>query len=135
MENGQQPETLRPEQKATMKQMVGAFVLYALLLGIFSVFHSRVESEILTVVLALLPVPAVLYGIRVFINYLDAIDEMQRKIQLEALAISAGLTGAVTFAAGMLNAVGITTLNLLWVFPKMVIFWSFGVAMVSQRYT
>ena len=72
--------------------------------------------------------------IMAFVRHLRAMDELQRRIQLEALAIGFGGTAVLTFGYGFLQGVGFPLLNWTFVFPLMIGLWGIGVAIARRRY-
>ena len=83
---------------------------------------------------ALLPVVPAIVLIMVFVRQLRGMDELQRSIQLEALAIGFGGTAVLTFGYGFLQGVGFPLLNWTFVFPLMIGLWGIGVAIAGRRY-
>lgn len=81
-----------------------------------------------------LPVIPALLGLMAFIRFLGRMDELQRRIQLEAIAFSFGVTGILTFAYGFLQLAGLPALSWIWIFPAMVALWGIGVGFASRRY-
>jgi hypothetical protein len=84
---------------------------------------------------ALLPVIPVGLGTLFFVGYVRRLDEMQRRIQLEALAFSVGVTGVLTFAVGMLEAAGLPRLSPILVYPLLIFCWSLGLHFANKRYS
>jgi hypothetical protein len=69
-----------------------------------------------------------------FMTYLRQMDEMLRRIELEAFGFSLGLTAIVTFTLGLLENAGLPRFSLVWVFPMIMIFWGIGKAIAGRRY-
>lgn len=67
--------------------------------------------------------PALMVALVVFFEwrYVRAIDELERRVQLEAMFIAGGVTGVVTFTAGMLRSFGVVEFKggLIMVLPLM----------------
>jgi len=84
--------------------------------------------------IALLPVIPVIFLIVVFMRYLAAIDELQQKIQLQAIGFAAGTTALLTFAYGFLELVGFPQFSTFLVFPMMIMLWGLGLSYFSRRY-
>ncbi len=61
-------------------------------------------------------------------------DELQRRIQLEAFAFSFGATGIVTFSYGLLTYVGFPVISWVWIFPLMVALWGISQGVAVRRY-
>ncbi|RJP46519.1 MAG: hypothetical protein C4583_18780 [Anaerolineaceae bacterium] len=86
------------------------------------------------VVVALAPVIPIGFMIFAFLKYLKGIDELQQRIQLQAIGFAAGTTSLLTFSYGFLENVGFPPISLLWVFPIMILLWGLGLAFISRRY-
>ncbi|MEO1287186.1 MAG: hypothetical protein AAFV93_05410 [Chloroflexota bacterium] len=95
---------------------------------------DRVEAQPLRIILAILPMLPVLYGLWGYMEFIRNLDELQQKIQLEAIAFSMGLTGVITFTWGFLAGVDVPPLHSIWVFPMMIIFWGIGLFIAQRRY-
>ena len=59
-------------------------------------------------------------------RFFSYMDELQRRIQLEAFAFGFGATGFVTFSYGLLTYVGFPVISWVWIFPLMVALWGIG---------
>src|SRR5215471_13281230 len=84
--------------------------------------------------LALVPVIPILFAMRAFMRFFSNMDELQRRIQLEAFAFSFGATGIVTFSYGCLVYVGFPNLSWVYIFPLMIALWGIGAAVATRRY-
>jgi hypothetical protein len=83
---------------------------------------------------ALLPMIPAVYVPLTVINFLREIDELQRKIQLEALAFAFATSAVLTLSYGFLQNAGLPDLNWVWVWPVMGICWAIGVIVARWRY-
>lgn len=83
---------------------------------------------------AILPVVPVSYGITAIMRRIRVMDELQQRIQLEALAFSFMVTAVLTMTYGFLQVVGFPSLNWTWVFPLMVGLWGIGQWVAGRRY-
>jgi hypothetical protein len=61
-------------------------------------------------------------------------NELQQRIQLEALGFSFGATAILTFTYGFLQNVGFSDLNWTWVVPLMIGLWGIGQIVAGRRY-
>ena len=61
-------------------------------------------------------------------------DELHRHIQLEAFSLSFAVTSIVTFSYGFLENVGFPSINMIFVFPFMILVWGLGTAIASRRF-
>jgi len=93
------------------------------------------DASPIRVAIALLPmIPAV--GICwVVIRQLRRLDELQRKIQFEALSWAFGLTAVATFSYGFLETVGYPKLSYFFIWPLMAVFWIIGIFVSLRRYS
>lgn len=84
--------------------------------------------------LAVAPVIPVLFALRAFLRQLNRIDELQRRIQLNAVAFAAGATGIATFTYGFLEGIGFPDLPTIWIFPMLVALWGIGILFAQRQY-
>lgn len=125
---------MKPERLYTIRILSAGFVYVITLLPAFAVIRALPEGSLWRIPLALLPLPAILFGVWTFLQLLSALDELQRKIQLEAIGFSVGLTGVITFTLGLLESAGFPTLDLIWVFPMIIFLWGIGQTIAMRRY-
>ncbi len=85
-------------------------------------------------VVALAPIVPAFFALLAFIRFLGRMDELQRRIQLEAIGLSFAATGILTFAYGFLEGVGFPKLSFIWILPLMVMLWGLGLGLASRRY-
>ena len=85
-------------------------------------------------IIAVLPVfPMFLVPVFV-VERLRKIDELQRRIQLEALGFAFAATALSTLTYGFLENAGLPGLNWMWVWPLMAAFWIIGLFAARWRY-
>jgi len=120
--------------KQYLRELGLASVAYAVVLIIAITLINRLPGSPWRVPLALLPVIPAGFMLVALVRFLERIDELQRRIQLEAIALSAGATAIVTFAYGFLELVGFPHLPLIWIFPLMIVLWGISLAISSRRY-
>lgn len=84
--------------------------------------------------LALAPMVPATFALWAFVRHLRRIDELQRRIQFEALSIAFGGTALLTFSYGFVENVGFPHLNWFFVWPLMAVLWMLGLALTSRRY-
>ncbi len=83
---------------------------------------------------ALTPLIPATLALFTYLRFLSRMDELGRRIQLEALAFGFGAAGMLTFAYGFLENAGFPQLSYIWVFPTMIALWGIGGAIASYRY-
>jgi cadmium resistance protein CadD (predicted permease) len=112
---------------------------YVVLILLSALASERVDSVAGRVVLALLPLLPILLAIRAMVRVVRDQDELERRIDLEAFAISAMVTGFGFFSFGLLMGANVGwsvsgQVVAIWVMPCL--FASFGIAklLVLWRY-
>lgn len=108
-------------------ELSGAFLLYAGALALsVSILGDESLDPIVQVATALLPVLPGFVMAWVILRQLNRLDEFQRKVQLDSLAIAAAGTALITFSYGFLEGVGFPKLSMFLVWPIMSALWAFG---------
>lgn len=108
-------------------ELSGAFLLYAGALALsVSILGDESLDPIVQVATALLPVLPGFVMAWVILRQLNRLDEFQRKVQLDSLAIAAAGTALITFSYGFLEGVGFPKLSMFLVWPIMSVLWAFG---------
>ncbi len=83
---------------------------------------------------AVLPAIPAAFTLWFFVRALARLDELQKRIQLQALGFSLAGTALLTFGYGFLEGVGLPHLNWAFVLPLMAILWGVGAAVSTVRY-
>ncbi len=83
---------------------------------------------------ALANIVPTMFAVLAFVRFPRRMDELQRRIQLEALGLSFAATGILTFVYGFLQNVGFPPISWIWIFPMMIALWGSGSAIASARY-
>lgn len=109
-------------------------VAYPLVLILSITLLNRYPDSLWRVPLALAPVIPSLFGLRAFLRFLRRMDELQRRIQFEAIGFSFGVTLVVAGAAGFLENAGLPRLSWIYVVPLMIWLWGIGLALATRRY-
>lgn len=84
---------------------------------------------------ALLPVLPLGFAMLAYVRFLRRMDELQRRIQLDALTYSFGASALITIAYGFLEQAGLPAVSWVWVAPLMIVLWGASVAVASRRYS
>src|ERR1700716_1506557 len=77
---------------------------------------------------ALVPVAPAGFVIWLFVRALARLDEIQRRIQMQAFGFSLGATALLTFGYGFLEGAGMPHLSWTYVLPVMAVLWAVGLA-------
>ena len=81
-----------------------------------------------------MPVIPLCFALAAMLRFLFRIDELALTIQLEGFAVAAGATAIATSGYGLLENVGLPSLNMTLVLPFTVAFWGLATAYASWRY-
>ena len=84
--------------------------------------------------LAVLPVLPGAAALLAFVRHLRDLDELQRRIQFEALGIAFAVTVLVTLTYGFAENAGLPRLSAIWVTPLMIAGWGLSQPFVARRY-
>ncbi len=110
-----------------------AMAAYVVSLPISLALIDKFDQPLVTIV-ALIPLIPAGFALAAYLRFLNRMDELGRRIQLEALAFGFGAAGMLTLAYGFLENAGFPRLSYIWVFPVMIALWGIGGAIASYRY-
>ncbi|HWA01101.1 MAG TPA: hypothetical protein VG841_12380 [Caulobacterales bacterium] len=121
-----------------VRELSVAMTLYLVTLSaaalVLRMFHLPQWASVLVVLAAMAPAALML---RAFVHLLSGMDEMQRRIQCEALAVTAGVLGFVCFGYSFLEITGVAPAlphALFLVFPVLMLVWRVVLVFVVRRY-
>lgn len=119
-----------------MRDMAVAGGLYmALILGGALIIRGFDPPQWARVVLAVAPLAPVALILRAILVFINSVDEFQRRLHMEAVLITAGVTAFGTFAYGMLEEwADVPHLSVMWILPAMMLIWGATLWLVRQRY-
>lgn len=116
-------------------QMGALMVLYIVIL--FVSIHALKTGTFSPAFRALIAVtPAIpMFGVvAAVIQFMLSVDELQRQIHLEALAIAAGVTGALAITYTFLEGAGLPHSQAWWAFVCVDLVWVVSLPFVKRRY-
>lgn len=131
------PNPLSPKIAARryQTQMAVSLVMYMVVLSACLQFLKGVSAGPWRIVLALLPLLPLLWAFRAVIQYLARADELQRRVQLEALSIAAGATAFLCLTYGFLeDLAGFPHLSMWWGFVVVDLVWGAAAFFLWRRY-
>jgi hypothetical protein len=100
---------------------------------------KRIDELWLRAVVALLPVPPIALAIRAIVRYIRDADELQRRIELEAVSIATACVSLAYLAAGFLQSAKVIDIAadqaMIWVFPLICLIYGVAKMMVARRFT
>ena len=120
--------------KTYMLHFGGAMILYAIMLPFAILMLREAYNSPWSIPIALLMLVPIGLALRAWVRFFHSMDELQKKIQLEALAFAFGATALISFAYGLLGNAGFPQLSWVWVMPLMIALWGVGGAVAARRY-
>jgi hypothetical protein len=126
--------TLTKASRSYVLEVGGAMLAYGIVLVVSLTLLNAHPHAGWRVPVALAPLAPTVYAIWAYVRFLGRMDELQRRIQLDALALACGGTGLLTFSYGFLENVGLPPISLIWVFPLLMALWGLGGAVASWKY-
>jgi hypothetical protein len=123
-------EPMRAGQRRYIREFFPAMAAYVLLLfaSLMLLKHLHAVPVPLKVLIVLLPVLPVVFVVRAMVRLILASDELERRLQLEAISIASMSVGLLSFAAAFLHGAGLLPIDnpLMWVLPAL--FAAYGMA-------
>lgn len=120
--------------RAYVIEFGSAMLAYTIVLGVSIALIERDPQSPWRYPLAIAPIVPACFALLAFVRFLGRVDELQRRIQFEAIGLSFAATGVLTFAYGFLENVGFPRLSYIWILPLMVMLWGLGLGIASRRY-
>lgn len=121
-------EPMRPVQRRYLREFFPAMAGYVVLLFVSQALLRQVEALPLRVLVVLLPIVPIVFVVRAMVRLVLASDELERRLQLEAISIASMSVGLLSFAAAFLRGAGLLPVDnaLMWVLPAL--FAAYGIA-------
>jgi hypothetical protein len=112
-----------------------AFVAY---FGVRLILENTALAGPLRIVVAMLPVPFFVYFLLTEVRYMRNLDELQRRIQLEALAVAFPVVLLLLMTLGLLQVAGVAVSQEDWSYRHIwflaLLSYAVGVKMAERRY-
>ncbi|HCR72717.1 MAG TPA: hypothetical protein DIW23_14835 [Anaerolineae bacterium] len=86
------------------------------------------------IVITLIPVVPTIFVVVAILRALRESDELQQRIQLQAVTFSAITTGLITFSYGFLENVGFPPFPSIWILPIMFMLWGISLGYFWKKY-
>ena len=97
-----------------------------------------IDQPGLRALVALLPVPAIGLALRAIIRYIRDVDELQQRIELEAVSFAAAFVSMVSITGGFLQLAKVIDITsgvaMIWVFPLICVSYGLAKMVVARRY-
>jgi uncharacterized membrane protein HdeD (DUF308 family) len=129
-------EPLRPNQRRYLREFFPAMLGYLVMVFAFKPLLGMVDSNLLRALIALLPVVPIVFVVRAMVRKLLDGDELERRMQLEAVSVATLSVGLLSFAAGFLHIAGVFHFDhaLLMVLPALFVAYGLALLWVRRRY-
>lgn len=99
---------------------------------------KSVTDPALRALVALAPVPFIALAMRAVVRYIRDTDELQRRIEVEAVSFATALVSLGYFTAGLLQAAKVidvpSAVAMIWVFPLICLVYGIAKVVISRRY-
>lgn len=131
-------EPMRPAQRRYVREFFPAMIAYVVV--VFSVWPmaDHVHATWLKVLIALAPILPVALVVRAVVRKILASDELERRVQLEAISIASLSVGMLSFAAGFLASAGVLPFDsstmLILVLPLLFVVYGVALGWIRRRY-
>ena len=123
------------KSKQSVKELTATLVVYgAMLVGSIELFTHVDFPRPWRDLIALGPMIPAAAAAWVVLRELRRMDELQRRIQLEALGFSFAGTAILTFSYGFLEGLGYPKLSMFAVWPILAVLWAVGLVLARRRY-
>lgn len=90
--------------------------------------------QIAQIMITLIPVIPTVFVVISIMRALKDSDELQKRIQLQAVTFSAITTGLITFSYGFLENIGFPSFPTIWVLPIMFFLWGISLGFLWKKY-
>ena len=123
------------KSKPYLMELTAALAVYgAMLFGSIELLSHADVARPWRDVIALSPMLPAAAMAWVILRELRRMDELQRRIQLEALGFSFAGTAVLTFSYGFLEGLGYPRLSMFTVWPLLASLWIVGLVLARRRY-
>lgn len=121
-----------------LRELMPAIGAYAVLLFLSLWLLRGIDTTWLRAVVALMPLPPIALAILAIVRYIRDTDEMQQKIELEAVSIATASVSLLYMAGGFLQLAEVIDVRagvaMIWMFPLICATYGVAKMAVSRRY-
>lgn len=125
-------------RKRYSREMMVAMGGYAVLLFTSIWLLKHVDSTGLRAVIALLPVPPIALMLRAMIRYIRDADELQQRIELQAVSFATAFVSLLYLSGGLLQTARVLDVPagaaMIWVLPLVCLGYGLAKIVVARRY-
>ena len=129
----------QPGARRYIRALWPIMIGYSLTLSLSIWWIKRgIESVPLRALVAVLPALPIVLLMRAALRYLREIDELQRRLETEAIGIASLLVSVLYFAGGLLQLAKVIDINagvaMIWVFPLLCLIYGIAKMILTKRY-
>jgi hypothetical protein len=121
-----------------LREFLPSMAAYVLLVFVSVWLLKQVDAPALRALVALLPLPPFAFALRAIVRYIRDADELQRRIELEAVSLSTAFVSFAYLTGGFLQAARVIDVRaadaMIWVFPLTCLAYGVVKIVVSRRY-
>jgi hypothetical protein len=121
-------------RRYTIQLFVAMIAYIVILIASIDLLKGHTYSPGLRAMIAVTPAFPMFAVVYAVIRYLQSVDELIRQMHLEALAIAAGITAALSITYTFLEGVGFPHSQAWWAFVAIDVFWGISLPFVKRRY-
>lgn len=120
--------------KRYLKESIGSMAAYVAIVSVTMWLLRGHQHTPLGYCIAILPVIPAAWTLWAFMRMFRRLDELQRRIQLEAVAFSFLATCLITLTWAFQENAGLPRFDVSFVAPLLVLLWGLGLATARRRY-
>ena len=120
--------------KRYLKEFLSAMAGYTLMVPLSIRLLRGHEHTPVGYALAFLPIIPSALAMWAVMRYFRVLDELQRRIQLEAVAFSFLGTCLITLTWAFQQNAGLPRFDVSWVAPLLILLWGIGIGIAKRRY-
>lgn len=129
----------QPAGRRYIRALWPIMIAYSLsLFGSIWLIKRGIDSVPLRAAVAIVPALAILLFMGAAVRYLREVDELQRRIETEAIGIAAMTVSFLYFAGGLLDKAKVITVDaaaaMIWVFPMTMLVYGIAKFFAVRRY-
>ena len=129
----------QPAGRRYIRALWPIMIAYSLsLFGSIWLIKRGIDSVPLRAAVAIVPALAILLFMGAAVRYLREVDELQRRIETEAIGIAALTVSFLYFAAGLLDKARVISVDaaaaMIWVFPMTMLVYGIAKFFAVRRY-
>jgi len=120
--------------KRYLKEFGGSMAGYSAIVPVSMWMLRGHEHTPLGYCIAFLPIVPSALALWAFMRMFRRLDELQRRIQLEAVAFSFLATCLITLTWAFQQNAGLPRFDVSWVAPLLILLWGLGLCVAKRRY-